>query len=132
MEGMGPFVPGNNRSEDPEPLKPQAHEDRGLTPPIWAYRQNPDGSVTGGYFYEGDAVPSLKDRYIFAEYQRGNIWSFRLKDGQVDDMAEHTAAFRSALAGQGPGMRVSSFGRDNHGELYICDLKGGSIYKIVE
>ena len=132
MEGFGPFVSGNKKSDDPKPLSAKEHAERGFVAPIWAYRQNPDGSVTGGYFYEGDAVPSLKNRYIFAEYQRGNIWSFRLRDGKVDDLAEHTDAFRTALAGQGPEMRVSSFGRDNHGELYLCDLKGGMIYKVVE
>lgn len=132
MEGSGPFVPGGEKRNDPQPLEPAAHEERGLEAPLWAYRHDPDGSVTGGYFYEGDGVPALKNRYIFAEFQRGDIWSFRLKDGKVDDLADHTDAFRSALGGQDIRQRVSSFGRGNDGELFVVDLKGGAIYRIVD
>lgn len=132
MEGPGEFRPGRKQSDDPKELKPAEHKERGFEPPLWSYRQDPDGSVTGGFFYEGTAVPSLTNRYICAEFQQGNVWSFRLKNGKVDDLAEHTAAFKSALAGQSAKQRVSSFGRGNDGELYMLDLKGGAVYKIVE
>lgn len=132
MEGAGAFRPGGKKSEDPEALSAAIHRERGFEPPLWSYHQNPDGSVTGGFLYEGDDVPALKDRYIFAEFQRGNIWSFRLKDGKVDDLAEHTAAFEQALSGKGVTQRVSSFGRGTDGALYLLDHKGGAVYKIVK
>jgi len=132
MEGFAPFRPGRKKADDPALLKPAEHRAKGLVPPIYAYRQNPDGSVTGGYFYEGDAVPALRNRYIYAEFMRGSIWSFRLKNGKVDDLAEHTDAFKTALANASPAQRPSSFARGNDGELYLLDLKGGAVYKIVK
>jgi glucose/arabinose dehydrogenase len=132
MEGFAPFRPGRKKADDPKLLKPAQHRQKGFEPPIHAYRQNPDASVTGGYFYEGDAVPSLKNRYIYAEFMRGGIWSFRLKNGKVDDLADHTAAFKSAITNAPPMQRPSAFGRGNDGELYLLDLKGGAVYKIVE
>ncbi len=132
MEGFAPFKPGRKKADDPKPLTPDQHRQKGFEPPIHAYRHNPTGSITGGYFYEGDAVPSLSNRYIYAEFMLGGIWSFRLKDGKVDDLAEHTDAFKTALTNASPVQRPSSFARDNHGELYLLDIKGGAIYKIVE
>ncbi len=132
MEGFGPFRPGRKKADDPKPLKPDQHRQKGFEPPIHAYRHNPSGSITGGYFYEGDAVPSLKNRYIYAEFMLGGIWSFRLKDGRVDDLAEHTDAFKTAITNASPAQRPSSFGRGNDGELYLLDIKGGAVYKIVE
>lgn len=29
------------------------------------------------------------------------------------------------------GMQISSFGEDNEGELYVTDIGGGGVYKIV-
>lgn len=132
MEGFGEFRPGGDRARDPRKLNAEQHAERGLTAPIYAYRQDPDGSVTGGYFYEGDGVPALKDRYVFAEFQRGRIWSFAVEDGKPTDMTEHTTMWTAALDGQTPLQRISSFGRDNAGELYILDIRDGRVWKVVE
>jgi len=107
-----------------------------LTDPIWEYEQHPPprgrgGSVTGGYFYEGKAVPSLKGRYLFADFMMGTFWSFRVKDGRADDVAEHTAQFAEAFGPGGAALAVSSFGRDHAGELYVLDHKGGRVLKVV-
>ncbi|MBX3323330.1 MAG: PQQ-dependent sugar dehydrogenase [Phycisphaeraceae bacterium] len=131
MEGFGVFRRGGQRSQDPPRLSPEQHAERGLEAPIWAYRHDPDGSITGGYFYEGQKIPSFKDRYFFAEFQRGRFWSLRLRDGAAFDVAEHTDLLNPVLEGQSPLQRISSFGKDNHGELYLLDIRAGAIYRLV-
>ncbi|MCL4222462.1 MAG: PQQ-dependent sugar dehydrogenase [Phycisphaerales bacterium] len=132
MEGFGEFRPGGDRARDPKKLTPEEHKERGFVAPIHAYRHDPDGSITGGYFYEGEGIPALKGRYIFAEFQRGRIWSFKVEDGKATDLAEHTQMWTSALGGKTPLQRISSFGRDNAGELYVLDVREGKIWKMVE
>lgn len=132
MEGFGEFRPGGDRARDPKKLTPEEHRERGFVAPIHTYRHDPDGSITGGYFYEGNGVPAMKNRYIFAEFQRGRIWSFKLEDGKATDLAEHTAMWTSALGGKSPLQRISSFGRDHAGELYLLDIREGRIWKMAE
>jgi hypothetical protein len=33
--------------------------------------------------------------------------------------------------GPGSGRLISSFGEDNAGELYLCDIAAGAVYRIV-
>ncbi|GAB4387121.1 MAG: hypothetical protein Kow0022_18310 [Phycisphaerales bacterium] len=132
MEGFGVFRPGGARAQDPEKLTPEEHAKQGFVAPIHAYRHSPDGSVTGGYFYEGHGVPSMRNRYIFAEFQRGRIWSFKLDDaGRPTDLAEHTDMLTRALKGKSGMQRISSFGRDNAGEIYVLDIRDGQVWKMV-
>lgn len=132
MEGFGEFREGGDRARDPRRLSAEQHAERGLVAPIHAYRHDPDGSITGGYFYEGDGVPALKNRYIFAEFQRGRIWSFKVEGAKATDLSEHTEMWTSVLEGKTPLQRISSFGRDNAGELYILDIRDGRVWKVVE
>ncbi len=95
----------------------------GLTLPVHAYDHDQGCSVTGGYVYRGAAMPALQGRYFFSDFCTGNLMSFRLSDGQAQDvvgMAEATATL-----GQ-----VSSFGRDGAGELYMLTFDG-TVSKLV-
>jgi glucose/arabinose dehydrogenase len=132
MEGPGLFRPGGQRRDDPRPLPPAEHARRGMEAPVWWYRQEGTGSVTGGYFYEGSAVPALSNRYIFAEFETGKFFSFRLDgQGRASDVTELTRRFAPALGGEAPRQAIASFGRDTAGELYVLDLRGGKVYRIV-
>jgi len=102
-----------------------------LIPPIYTYPHIPTNctSVTGGYVYRGCAAPSLQGTYFFADYCRGQVWSFRYAGGILSEFVERT----SELA-PGGGLSISepsSFGEDNDGEIYICDYADGEVYKIV-
>lgn len=132
MEGFGEFRAGGDRARDPKKLTAEQHAEQGFVAPIHAYRHDPDGSITGGYLYEGDGVPSMKNRYIFAEFQRGRIWSFKLEEGKPTDLAEHTEMLTSVLDGKTAMQRISSFGRDNAGEIYLLDIRDGQVWKMVE
>ena len=62
--------------------------------------------------------------YFFDDFCTGEIWSFRYVGDQVTDSTDWTDSF--------PGVGLpSSFGEDDDGELYVCDLAGGKLHKIV-
>lgn len=94
----------------------------GLTRPVYEYAHSDGCSVTGGYVYRGSAVPSLRGRYLFADFCSGWVRSFLFENGRATDVRTHTT-----LA---PGGSVSSFGQDNAGELYVVTHEGG-VYRIV-
>lgn len=79
-------------------------------------------SITGGYVYRGTQIPSHVGDYFFADYCSGQIWIARPEG--------HGGLWLTTPVLQG-GMQVSSFGEDARGELYITDLRGGRIYRIV-
>lgn len=100
----------------------------GLTDPIYEYSHSIGCSITGGIVYRG-SIGEIDGRYFFADYCSGNIWSFVVSGGSAVDLKDHT----SELA-PGGGLsidRVVSFGEDASGEMYICDLFGGEVYKVV-
>ncbi len=114
---------------------PQDCDDGTLTHPIYEYSHggNPNRcSVTGGSIYRGDAIPSLRGTYFFADYCSNQIWSFRYVNGVVMEFRDRT----DELA-PGGGMSIASIaaiGEDGHGEIYIVDRgSGGSgeIFKII-
>jgi hypothetical protein len=75
--------------------------------------------VTGGYVYRGSAIPDLHGVYLFADYCSGRVW------GLVRDAS-------NAWTRQGPvetGLRISSFGEDATGELYVVDIQG-AVYRL--
>ena len=84
--------------------------------------------ITGGEVYRGCAVSDLGGTYFFADFGSNRIWSF-VYDGALQDFTERTSELDP-----GGGLDVSfisSFGRDALGEIYICDLFGGEVFKIV-
>lgn len=95
--------------------------------PVHDYGRNLGFSVTGGYVYRGQDIPSLQGFYIFADYGSSRFWTFRGTNKL--DLAERTAELNRGSPR--PIGNVSAFGEDARGELYICDLDDGEIYKIV-
>jgi glucose/arabinose dehydrogenase len=77
-------------------------------------------AVTGGYVYRGTAIPALVGAYVFGDYCSGEIWY---------TTATSTAAAPKTLL-LDTAFNVSSFGEDQAGELYVCDLNGG-VYKVM-
>jgi hypothetical protein len=80
-------------------------------------------SVTGGYRYRGSVYPNLYGVYLFADYCTGEIWSL-------------TEGVPGAWTHAGPhyngSFRISSFGEDEAGELYVVAYNTGTIYRVVE
>jgi uncharacterized repeat protein (TIGR03806 family) len=93
----------------------------GLIPPVHEYGRSLGFSVTGGYVYRGSALPALVGSYLFADYGSGRIW--RLIPSGAGFAAEQLFDFANNS--------VASFGQGNDGELYVVDISGGGLYKIV-
>ena len=129
MEGPEKFRarPASQQDIQPDPAS--------LVPPVWSYSQRSNngqnGSITGGFFYEGTLVSALKDRYICTDFMSGRTWSFKLKNGRADDVVEHTENLEPAFGDAGMALAISSFGIDNDNELYMIDHKSGRVFRIV-
>jgi glucose/arabinose dehydrogenase len=104
----------------------------GLKLPIHEYEHKDGISITGGYVYNGNAIPMLKGKYIFADWtgpmffleqsekswQKGNI---ELLDKPSGDL------------------KILGFAEDLKSELYVLTNQevgpkgsNGAIYKIVK
>ncbi|MDT7042146.1 PQQ-dependent sugar dehydrogenase [Candidatus Nitronereus thalassa] len=103
MEGAHCFNPSQGCSQ------------RGLVLPVAEYaHESGRCSITGGYVYRGQKIPTLAGTYIFGDYCSGEILG--LVDHQVTVLLS-------------TGLNISSFGEDAEGELYAVDHRGG-IYQI--
>jgi glucose/arabinose dehydrogenase len=87
----------------------------GLTPPVAEYGRDVGSTVIGGYVYRGAAYPFAQGTYVFADYGSGGI--FAIGSGVTQLVAPVTV-------GSGPSGRISAFGEDANGELYVTALDG--------
>jgi hypothetical protein len=84
--------------------------------PIFDYLHlNGRCSITGGYVYEGSQNTLPTGTYVYGDYCSGELFAW---DGTMQSVIIDTA------------LRISSFGEDEQGELYVVDLAGGSISRI--
>lgn len=107
MEGAHCFNPQNNCDQ------------AGLVLPIAEYSHAEGCSVTGGYVYRGARYPALQGQYFFADYCIGTIWSLTRGTSGEWSRTDRLAA----------DVRVSSFGEDANGELYVID-HSGTVYRM--
>jgi glucose/arabinose dehydrogenase len=88
--------------------------------PVSGFDHDEGCVITGGYVYRGSTIPDLHGVYLFADYCSGRVW------GLVRDAS-------NAWTRLGPietGLRISSFGEDASGELYIVDIQG-AVYRLL-
>lgn len=114
-EGTHCFVPPTNCSA------------AGLVEPIFEYGRESGSAVTGGYVYTGSAVPDLRDRYVFGDFVSGAIWAMKLPGPDLPP----SGLSEARLLGNWPYL-VSSFGRDEDGELYLVDYSSGKVFRLSE
>jgi glucose/arabinose dehydrogenase len=94
----------------------------GLQLPVTEYNHSQGCSITGGYVYRGGAFPSLNGLYFYGDYCSGRIWALsRDADGH---WLSHQVLETS--------LNISSFGEDEAGEMYVLDLNGGAVYRLVD
>ena len=103
----------------------QACSEADLTGPIAEYSHDAGRSVTGGFVYRGALFPNLRGRYFFADYVNGKIWSL-YKTGTDPD------TWSAAELELDTGLNISAFGEDEDGELYVCDITGGTIRRLAD
>jgi len=109
-------------NEGDECENPEQCHDPSLQAPMVTYGHNMTCSVTGGYVYRGKDVPAFVGTYIFGDLCTGGVFAVRPGPDQRPTRVE---------LGFQP-IKISSFGEDQAGELYICDMQGGIVYRVAE
>lgn len=87
----------------------------GLLLPAVEYNHDFGCSVTGGYVYRG-SMPEWDGVYFYGDYCSGTVWGLTLVDGQWQSQVLFEA-----------DLRITSFGEDEAGELYLIS-DTGSVY----
>ncbi|HEY8921011.1 MAG TPA: PQQ-dependent sugar dehydrogenase [Candidatus Limnocylindria bacterium] len=87
--------------------------------PIAEYGHGEGCSVTGGYVYGGTRQPAMLGTYLFGDYCSGTIWTPPASEGLIPRPLGDT------------GLRISSFGEGEDGEVYLVDLNGGGLYRVL-
>jgi hypothetical protein len=87
--------------------------------PIAEY-SHPEGgcSVTGGYVYRG-SMPEWNGIYMYGDYCTGMIWGLIQTGGSWQDQLLFDL-----------DVTITSFGRDEKGELYLLSDTGG-VFRLV-
>ncbi len=92
----------------------------GLSQPVLEYDHSQGCSITGGYVYRGQAYPVLHGVYLFGDYCSGRVWGLAR---DIDGGWEVVEFLQQNL-------RISSFGEDESGELYLMAMDQGVLYRL--
>lgn len=115
---------GWNRMEGSRCFPPTARDcdKTGLILPVFEYPTSGGNcSITGGFLYRGELLPSLKGAYVYADYCSGKVWALQYDGSRV---TEHLELIDSDI-------RISSFGIDRSGNLYVlAHANRGRIFKL--
>ena len=105
-----------------------------LTEPIHDYPRSDGMSITGGFVYRGEALPSMfNGRYFFADYVAGRVFTIGIAlDERQEARAVDLLELTDLLGGTGELGLISSFGVDAGGELYLVSYSRGRILKIIQ
>jgi glucose/arabinose dehydrogenase len=87
--------------------------------PVAEYSHDAGCSVSGGYVYRGTAQPAMVGTYLFGDYCSGTIWTLPADDGVTPRMLADT------------DLRISSFGEGEDGEMYVLDIFGGGLHRLI-
>lgn len=87
--------------------------------PVAEYGHDLGCSVTGGVVYRGENLPEWQGIYLYGDFCSGGVWGL-LQNPQGNWVAR--------LMFENVG-RITSFGEDNAGEVYLVD-QGGTIFML--
>jgi glucose/arabinose dehydrogenase len=95
--------------------------DNDFVAPVFEYtiRGVPRCAIVGGHVYRGADFPGLVGAYVFADHCSGEIMALRVDGG---DVVDHRV-FPSI------GERITSFGADTAGELYLVTVR--AVYRLI-
>ena len=91
-----------------------------FTFPAYAYPQDQECSVTGGYVYRGSTSSPFYGKYFFTDYCSDRIWT--LQKAGNNWIREDFGTFS--------GNNFTTFGEDASGQLYVAGIFSGKIYRI--
>jgi glucose/arabinose dehydrogenase len=96
--------------------------DAGLVPPLVTYGHDMNCAVMGGYVYRGPTVPAFVGQYLFGDLCTGGV--FTLVGGADSGWKRVELGFQP--------IKISSFGQDPTGDMYVVDIQGGVVYRVVD
>ena len=113
LEGFRPYEDEDSGTPDPG----------GTTKPIFAYPHSRDGScsIIGGYVVADPTLPSLRGRYVYADYCEGQLRALTPR------LHRATGDHELGLAVTSP----TSFGEDTAHHLYVAS-QDGPVYRLIE
>ena len=92
-----------------------------ILPPLVEHSHTDFRSITGGYVYRGSRLKSIKEAYVYADYDTGKIWSLNYDGTSVQ---QHRQLADTLL-------RIVALGQDQRNELYFVDFIGGNLHRLV-
>ncbi|MCW5875400.1 MAG: PQQ-dependent sugar dehydrogenase [Anaerolineales bacterium] len=87
--------------------------------PVAEYDHGSGCSVTGGYVYRGHRLPAWRGVYLYGDFCSGAVFGLLQNP---DGSWQNARLFQT-------NFQISSFGRDQHGEIFLVDRSGG-IYQL--
>ena len=99
----------------------QCH-DPGLVAPLVTYGHDMNCALMGGYVYRGATAPGLVGSYLFGDLCTGGVFTLR---GSAEQ------GWKRLELGFQP-IKIDSFGEDPSGDVYVVDMQGGVIYRIMD
>lgn len=87
---------------------------------VYRHQRRRCNSVIGGYVYRGNAIPSLRGRYVYGDLC-GGVWSVGQRHGNAADRRPEPFV---------PPDLLSSFGEGIDGELYVLSFDG-HVYRLI-
>jgi glucose/arabinose dehydrogenase len=99
---------------------------KGRTAPVIEYPHSEGCSITGGYVYRGKALPELAGTYFYSDFCTAILRGFRIKGGKAVDHHD----WKPALDPEFQLAKVSAFGEDQDGELFVVTHEG-PIFKLI-
>jgi glucose/arabinose dehydrogenase len=103
------------------PYKGKLQQDVHVISPVAEYGHSEGCSVTGGVVYRGSRLPDWQGIYLYGDYCTGRLWGL-LRDAQ--------GVWQSRVLFDGVG-RITSFGEDEMGEVYLVD-QTGNVLRLVK
>ncbi len=101
---------------------PSGCDPEGVVLPITEYPHPTGCSIIGGVVYRGAEIPALRGAYLFSDYCAGTVWAI--------DAGLH--ARQPPITLTETGRAISSLGIGEDGEVYLTDLGGGALLRLVD
>ena len=121
-----------------EIVYPLPKDDSGYTYPVIQYDHDEGNAISGGFAYNDDKIPLLKNKYIFGDIPRGTVYYSEVSeitDGKQApiytislELNGESTSFSKISKDQRVDLR---FGKDGSGELYMFTKSNGKVYKVV-
>ncbi|HZW02348.1 MAG TPA: PQQ-dependent sugar dehydrogenase, partial [Anaerolineaceae bacterium] len=106
--------------EGTAPYEGTPPEGLALVFPVDTYGRDRGCSVTGGYVYRGQRIQALNGVYLYSDYCLGQTWGL-LRNGSGEWESQLLVELDA---------RVSAFGQDAAGEIYVLDHGRGVLYRL--